>query len=101
MNGTEAHEHPMLFEHLTCEYRSRVTVEERGRVYDAWSKRPGRSDNHLFDAVVGCAVAASERGLKWNADPWPIGDKPRKGKKARPKGVPAPHERQQIIPKRL
>lgn len=53
------HVHRMLAEHLTAEYA--VTVEAKGRRIDEWKLRPGR-DNHLLDCLVGCAVAASERG---------------------------------------
>lgn len=48
-------------EQLTAEYS--VRTEGRGRVVDEWQMRPGRSDNHWFDCLVGCAVAASEQGV--------------------------------------
>jgi hypothetical protein len=50
----------MLAEHLTAEYR--VKTEGRGRTVDEWKIRPERSDNHWFDCLVGCAVAASMQG---------------------------------------
>ena len=51
----------MLFaEHLTAEYR--VKTEGRGRKVDEWKIRPDAHDNHWFDGVVGCAVAASMCG---------------------------------------
>lgn len=100
VNGKTGGEHEMLFDHLTCEFRVRVELEKKGRVYDAWAERPGRKDNHLWDILVGCAVAASERGLKWHADGTP-GTKRAGEKKATPKKIPAPHERRQIQPKRL
>jgi hypothetical protein len=30
---------------------------------DEWAKRPNVADNHWFDCLVGCAVAASEQGV--------------------------------------
>lgn len=40
-----------------------IRTEGRGRVVDQWQLKPGR-DNHYFDCVVGCAVAASMNGSK-------------------------------------
>jgi len=45
---------------LTAEYR--IRTEGRGRTVDEWKLRPERSDNHWFDGIVGCAVAASIQG---------------------------------------
>ncbi len=53
--------HRLLAEHLTAEYR--VKTEGRGRTVDEWKLRPERSDNHWFDGLVGCAVAASIQGV--------------------------------------
>jgi len=47
-------------EHLTAEYR--VRTEGRGRVVDVWKLRPEKPDNHWFDCLVGCAVAACIQG---------------------------------------
>lgn len=58
--GDNAERHRLFAEHLTAEYR--VRVEARGRVVDEWKSRPGRRDNHWFDCLVGCAVAASMQG---------------------------------------
>lgn len=52
--------HRLLAEHLTSEYR--VKTEGRGRTVDEWKLRPERGDNHWFDCLVGCAVAASIQG---------------------------------------
>jgi len=46
--------------HVTAKYR--VKTEGRGRVVDEWKLRPEASDNHWFDGIVGCAVAASIEG---------------------------------------
>jgi len=58
--GKDPAQHRLLAEHLTAEYR--VRTEGRGRTVDEWKLRPERSDNHWFDCLVGCAVAASIQG---------------------------------------
>ena len=45
---------------MTAEYR--VKTEARGRVVDESKPRTGNPDNHWFDCLVGCAVAASVEG---------------------------------------
>jgi hypothetical protein len=57
--GIGVDSHTMLIDHLTSEYA--VRTGGRGREIDEWSLRPGR-DNHLWDCLVGCAVAASVEG---------------------------------------
>lgn len=57
--GTSPEQHRMFADHLTAEYR--VPTEGRGRKVDEWKQRPGQ-DNHFFDCLVGCAVAASMQG---------------------------------------
>ncbi|MEQ8785121.1 MAG: hypothetical protein RIC55_02445 [Pirellulaceae bacterium] len=58
--GEQAEQHRLFAEHLTAEYR--VKTEGRGRTVDEWKIRPERADNHWFDCLVGCAVAASMQG---------------------------------------
>jgi hypothetical protein len=58
--GDQPDQHRMLADHLTSEYR--VRTEGRGRSVDEWKMRPERGDNHWFDCLVGCAVAASMQG---------------------------------------
>jgi phage terminase large subunit GpA-like protein len=58
--GDKPEQHRLLAEHLTAEYR--VKTEGRGRTVDEWKQRPERGDNHWFDCLVGCAVAASIQG---------------------------------------
>jgi len=58
--GRQGSEHQLLAEHLTAEYR--VRTEARGRIVDEWKLRPDGRDNHWFDCLVGCAVAASIQG---------------------------------------
>jgi hypothetical protein len=52
--------HEMLIEHLVAEFP--VRVEARGRSVDEW-KSVAR-ENHLWDCLVGAAVAASITGLE-------------------------------------
>ena len=58
--GRETERHMLFAEHLTAEYR--VKTEGRGRKVEEWKMRPESADNHWFDGVVGCAVAASMCG---------------------------------------
>ena len=58
--GRKPEQHRLLAEHLTSEYR--VKTEGRGRTVDEWKLRVDGSDNHWFDCLVGCAVAASMEG---------------------------------------
>jgi hypothetical protein len=58
--GERGEAHRLFIEHLISEYR--VKTEGRGRVVDEWKHRPERSDNHWWDGIVGCAVAASILG---------------------------------------
>jgi hypothetical protein len=59
--GERADAHRMLLDHMVSEYSTRT--EGRGRRLDEWDKRPNVSDNHFWDCLVGCAVAASEQGI--------------------------------------
>ncbi len=52
--------HRLLAEHVTAEYR--VKTEGRGRTVDEWKLRAAAVDNHWFDCLVGCGVAASIQG---------------------------------------
>ena len=60
--GDNAETHRLFAEHLTSEYR--VKTQGRGRTVDEWKMRPERGDNHWFDGLVGCAVAASMQGVE-------------------------------------
>ncbi|MCX7670278.1 MAG: phage terminase large subunit family protein, partial [Anaerolineae bacterium] len=59
--GDKPETHRLFAEHVTAEYR--VKTEGRGRTVDEWKPRPERGDNHWFDGLVGCAVAASIQGV--------------------------------------
>lgn len=58
--GRKPVEHLQLAQHLTAEYC--VKTEGRGRTVDEWKTRPDSPDNHWWDALVGCSVAASILG---------------------------------------
>jgi hypothetical protein len=63
--GESADAHRLFADHLVSEYR--VRTHGRGRDVDEWKLRPDRPDNHWFDCLTGCAVAASVLGVKWSA----------------------------------
>lgn len=52
--------HRLIADHLGAEFR--VTVSGRGRSVDEWKQKPSKFDNHFFDCLTGCAVAASIEG---------------------------------------
>lgn len=58
--GRSSEAHMLFAEHLTAEYR--VKTEGRGRRVEEWKMRPEGADNHWWDGLVGCAVAASMEG---------------------------------------
>jgi len=57
--GADPEAHRLLADHCCAEYP--VRTSGRGRELDEWKVRPG-NDNHFWDCLVGCCVAASERG---------------------------------------
>lgn len=61
----ESYLHQLVADHLTCEWRERK--QSKFGPTDIWAIKPQRKDNHLWDAVVGAAVAASVQGLEWQA----------------------------------
>ena len=68
--GSSAAAHPMISEHCAAEYSEPITL--RGDTFDKWMNRPDRPDNHLWDCLVGTAVAASVEGLTWHASGAPV-----------------------------
>jgi hypothetical protein len=60
--GQKPETHRLFAEHLTAEFR--VRTEGRGRTVDEWKPRPGQSDNHWLDGIVGCSVAAAMLGAR-------------------------------------
>lgn len=64
--GEDPLAHRMFAEQQLSEYRHRTKDDEKGRsgrIVDVWKLKPGAPDNHLWDAHVGCAVAASYEGV--------------------------------------
>ncbi|MDC0936123.1 phage terminase large subunit family protein [Pirellulales bacterium] len=76
--GDKPESHRLFAEHLTAEYR--VKTEGRGRTVDEWKIRPERADNHWFDCIVGCAVAASMHGCATAGQARPAQPKRRRSK---------------------
>jgi len=60
--GTGA-EHNLLAHHLASS-ELWIDVMAQGRTVREWSARPGHPDNHWFDCLVGCTVAANYSGIK-------------------------------------
>jgi hypothetical protein len=60
--GLKSGIHQMFSEHLTNEDVVMVQAGEN-KVYE-WSEKVNSPDNHFFDCMVGCAVAASFIGIK-------------------------------------
>lgn len=58
--GARPVENELLALHLSSEIPTRV--EAKGRVLSTWARRPDR-DNHWWDCLIGCAVAASVEGI--------------------------------------
>jgi hypothetical protein len=62
--GTRPHEHQLLADHLSAEFRQKT--EGRGRTVEEWRLRPEATENHWLDCLVLAAVAASVQGLDWD-----------------------------------
>lgn len=58
--GSDKREHTLFSEHLSNEFWTPTVGNER-LVYE-WKMRPGKTENHWFDCVVGSAVAANQLG---------------------------------------
>lgn len=75
--------HLLFGEHILAEYPMLKENKKYGRSCYEWFSKPGDPDNDLLDCVVGCCVAASERGCKAVGHD-PI-EKPKRKKKPRRK----------------
>lgn len=60
--------HEFFARHLDAEIRNRSVGR---RAVDKWEPKPGTSENHWFDCVVGSTVAASLCGCRADAGPAP------------------------------
>ncbi len=58
--GNDPYKHQLFADHMATEFR--VKTEGRGRTVDEWKVKPGLTENHWFDCIVGCAVGASMLG---------------------------------------
>lgn len=65
-----------LAESLTSEAPRPAFLKKTGDQYNAWALKVGRTDNHLYDCVVGCHMAAGRMGVTANGP----AEKPRKKK---------------------
>jgi hypothetical protein len=63
--GDRPEPHQMFADHCCAEYATREERRGGSVKFDKWHKKPGGPDNHLFDCLVGAAVAASIEGLVW------------------------------------
>lgn len=61
--GDKAETHLMFVDHLCAEKRVHVKAQKSGREVDEWHAPPG-VDNHWFDGLVGCHVAAMFLGVR-------------------------------------
>lgn len=61
LSGRKPNVHRFFAEHMTAEKFESVTGSTR--TMDQWKLPVGKTENHWFDGVVGCAVAASIEGI--------------------------------------
>ena len=59
--GNKEEKHALFADHCISEYS--VKTVGRGRELFEWAARPDKRDNHWWDCLVGCAVAASMCGM--------------------------------------
>ncbi len=57
-------EHHRLFAEHVADAETYVVTEGQGRTVHEWRVKPSKPDNHWFDCLVGCTVAASMIGAK-------------------------------------
>ena len=66
--GRQSEHHRLFAEHV-AEAEVYVVTEGHGRIVHEWRAKPSHPDNHWFDCLVGCAVAASMLGVTTGAEP--------------------------------
>jgi hypothetical protein len=59
--GNKGSEHRLFAEHI-ANSETFVVTQGQGRTVREWKLKPNKPDNHWFDCLVGCAVAASMCG---------------------------------------
>lgn len=79
--GNKPAAHRMLADHCTAELATKTSG--RGREVNEWKLKPGGPDNHLFDCLVGSAVAASIAGCQLSGLSAPRVTKPKSAKRKR------------------
>ena len=79
--GKAGTDHAPYIEHLIAERPVQLTG--KGRTVNVW-KKTGNQDNHWFDTLVGCAVAASISGAQLSDQPKILTRKTRRRRKATP-----------------
>lgn len=62
----EPHVHKTFAAHQRAEFPTRT--QGLNREVDVWKQKPDRPDNHWFDGVVGCCIAASMEGCSIPGD---------------------------------
>jgi len=65
--GRQPEQHRLFAEHVAGA-ESYVITEGHGRIVHEWRAKPSHPDNHWFDCLVGCAVAASLLGVSTGAE---------------------------------
>lgn len=63
----EQSQHELFAKHV-AEGEQWVDVHALGRTVRQWQQKPHKPDNHWFDCLVGCAVAASYTGIRASSD---------------------------------
>jgi hypothetical protein len=67
--GAKPDEHRMLADQICSEFRVRTQRMGSTREVDEWKRKSGQVDNHLWDCLVGTAVAASIQGVSLMESP--------------------------------
>lgn len=63
LHGTAQTNHRLLADHCVAERADRQTSDKTGRTVEVWAPKPGKTENHFWDCLVGTAVAASLQGI--------------------------------------
>lgn len=74
--GEKPEQHSLFARHLLSEYG--VKTHGRGRTVTEWKLRPDRPDNHWWDCLVGCHLAAAVEGCDLFGGLKPQANKPKK-----------------------
>ena len=64
LQGSCGPEQHRLFAEHVADSETYVITQGQGRMVHEWRPKPSKPDNHWFDCLVGCAVAASMAGVK-------------------------------------